>query len=110
MRFEYNFNYTKVKSNRFINEKQKMSITEILPLVEALPHAEKFQLMQSLLTSLAREEGLSLQEPAQPKESQGQRMAAILQRMADRNALPEITDPVAWQKEIRKDRPLPGRE
>lgn len=42
----------------------------------------------------------------QLEKSQGQRMAAILQRMADRRALPEITDPVAWQKEIREDRPL----
>ncbi len=25
------------------------------------------------------------------------------------NAYSEIADPVAWQREIRKDRPLPGR-
>jgi len=37
-------------------------------------------------------------------------MAAILQRMADRNALSQITDPVAWQREIRQDRSLAGRE
>ncbi len=87
-----------------------MSIAKLLPLVEALPHSDKFQLMQALLIQLAREEGLSLQESATPKINQGQRMAAILQRMADRNALSHITDPVAWQREIRKDRPLPGRE
>ena len=87
-----------------------MSIAKILPLVEALPHSDKFQLMQALLTQLAQEEGLYLQEPATPKINQGQRMAAILQRMAERNALPQIIDPMAWQREIRKDRPLPGRE
>lgn len=87
-----------------------MSIAKILPLVEALPHSDKFQLMQALLTQIAREEGLSLQVPTTPKMNQGQRMAAILQRMADRNALSHIADPVAWQREIRKDRPLPGRE
>ncbi len=37
-------------------------------------------------------------------------MAAVLQRMADRRALSHIDDPAAWQREIRKDRPLPGRE
>lgn len=26
------------------------------------------------------------------------------------NAFGDIKDPVAWQREIRKDRPLPGRE
>jgi hypothetical protein len=87
-----------------------MSIAKIIPLVEALPHSDKFQLMQLLLTQLAREEGLSLQAPATPEMNQGQRMAAILQRMADRKALSQITDPVAWQREIRTDRPLPGRE
>ncbi|MCK5666283.1 MAG: hypothetical protein KAI17_22485 [Thiotrichaceae bacterium] len=87
-----------------------MSIAKILPLVESLPHSDKFQLMQSLLTQLAREEGVSLKVLAKPKINQGQRMAAILQRMADRQALSHIVDPVAWQREIREDRPLPGRE
>ena len=87
-----------------------MSIAKILHLIESLPHSDKFQLMQSLLTQLAWEEGVSLQVQTKPKTNQGQRMAAILQRMADRQALSHITDPVAWQREIREDRPLPGRE
>nr|VFJ70920.1 MAG: hypothetical protein BECKFW1821B_GA0114236_12023 [Candidatus Kentron sp. FW] len=91
-----------------------MSMTKILPLVESLSHADKFQLIQSLLTQLALEEGLSPQSlpPMQtnPEIDRGQRMTTILQRMADRQALSHITDPVAWQREIRKDRPLPGRE
>jgi len=68
-----------------------MSLTTILPLVEALPHLEKFQWMQVLLNYLANEEGVSLQAP---QTNQSQKMAAILQRMADRNALSQITDPV----------------
>jgi len=40
-----------------------MSIATILPLVEALPHSEKFQWMQVLLNYLANEEGVSLQAP-----------------------------------------------
>jgi len=86
-----------------------MSIATILPLVEALPHIDKFQLMQVLLTQLANEEGVSLQTPIQ-QTNQGQKMAAILQRMADRKALSQITDPIAWQREIRQDRILAGRE
>lgn len=34
---------------------------------------------------------------------------AILALQAD-NPYKDIKDPVAWQREIRKDRPLPGRE
>jgi hypothetical protein len=40
----------------------------------------------------------------------GQRMAKALERLAATNALAQISDPVTWQREIRKDRPLPDRE
>lgn len=41
----------------------------------------------------------------------GRRMAAILQQIADRGtAYADVTDPVAWQREQRRDRPLPGRD
>ncbi|WP_417915067.1 hypothetical protein [Candidatus Electronema sp. JM] len=85
-------------------------MTEILPLAEALPHADKFHLIQLLLNKIAWEEGIFLQTQNEVKSSQGQCMARILQRMADRNALSEIADPAAWQREIRKDRALLGRE
>ena len=38
-------------------------------------------------------------------------IAAIMERIAKRGtAFNEIHDPVAWQREVRQDRPLPGRE
>jgi len=43
-----------------------MSIVEAFPLVEALPYSDKFQLMQVLLTQLAREEGVSLEMGTKP--------------------------------------------
>lgn len=42
--------------------------------------------------------------------TQGQRMARALERLAEANAFADIKDPVAWQREVRKDRPLPGRD
>ena len=42
--------------------------------------------------------------------TQGQRMAKALERLAAANTFAHIKDPVAWQREIRKDRPLPGRD
>lgn len=42
--------------------------------------------------------------------TQGLRMAKALERLAAANALSQIQDPVKWQREIRKDRPLPDRE
>ena len=51
------------------------------------------------------EEAREIKGPAQTE-----RIAAILNRLAARNSLSEISDPVAWQRESREDRPLPGRE
>lgn len=36
--------------------------------------------------------------------------AAALRFLSEMGTFKDITDPVAWQREIRKDRPLPGRE
>ena len=40
----------------------------------------------------------------------GKRIKAALQALADLGTFAHITDPVEWQRQIRKDRPLPGRE
>ena len=36
-------------------------ITDVIPIIEFLPHADKFKLMQILLAQLAKEEGIHLQ-------------------------------------------------
>jgi hypothetical protein len=41
---------------------------------------------------------------------QGQRMVAALEQLAAINALSDLTDPAAWEREVRQDRPLPDRE
>jgi antitoxin component of RelBE/YafQ-DinJ toxin-antitoxin module len=38
-----------------------MTIAEVIPIVESLPHADKFKLIQFLLEQLANEEGFPLQ-------------------------------------------------
>jgi len=48
-------------------------------------------------------------EPAN-RVPNGQRAMAALERIAENGGIQSIVDPVAWQREIRKDRPLPGRE
>ncbi len=47
---------------------------------------------------------------APSKQQQGAAMVAALEQLAAQNSLADIADPVAWQKEQRQDRPLPGRE
>ena len=40
----------------------------------------------------------------------GERMAAALEKLAASGAVVDIEDPVSWQRELRQDRPLPGRD
>jgi len=40
----------------------------------------------------------------------GQQLLTLLKEGRQHNLFAGIKDPVAWQKEIRADRPLPGRE
>ena len=42
--------------------------------------------------------------------SQGEKMAFYLDKLAELGSMSHISDPVAWQKEIRLDRILPGRD
>ena len=49
--------------------------------------------------------------PPLPEQTQADRDAMFdaLETIADRGGLP-INDPVAWQRQVRLDRPLPGRD
>ncbi len=40
----------------------------------------------------------------------GKRMASALEKLAVSGGVAEIEDPVAWQREMRQDRRLPGRD
>jgi hypothetical protein len=52
---------------------------------------------------------VTILEPADAER--GRKLADLLQQIADRGDLARaIPDPLAWEREIRKDRPLPGRE
>ena len=51
-------------------------------------------------------------EPELPAEmhARGHTMAALLEQLAERRTFSTITDPVRWQRELRQERVLPGRE
>ena len=55
---------------------------------------------------------LTLVSPrSQPKRSNGRKMVEALEKIAARGELAKaIPDPDKWLREIRKDRPLPGRD
>ena len=45
-----------------------------------------------------------------PHVPSGRRLADVLKRLARENPVPSIPEPVAWQRDIRQDRALPGRK
>ncbi|HYR09468.1 MAG TPA: hypothetical protein VEQ60_16905 [Longimicrobium sp.] len=49
-------------------------------------------------------------EAQEARRARGRSALAALQRLAEAGAFAEIEDPAAWEREIRQDRPLPGRE
>ncbi|MBW4588801.1 hypothetical protein G7B40_022600 [Aetokthonos hydrillicola Thurmond2011] len=48
------------------------------------------------------------EEPIAQNKGRGQRMAAVLEKLAQVQAFAGI-DPVDWQRDVRQDRKLPGR-
>lgn len=52
-------------------------------------------------------------KPPKRQETEAERQVVIekaLSALRQSGVFSDIDDPVAWQREIRKDRPLPGRE
>lgn len=68
-------------------------------------------------TPLGREEAvlvyvILLDEPAASQaanQGRGIRMAEALEQIASSNPLTGISDPLAWEREMRQERSLPGR-
>lgn len=52
---------------------------------------------------------VTLLDAVPDSKSQGQQMAAALARLAANHAVQSIPDPLAWERELRQDRDLPGR-
>lgn len=52
----------------------------------------------------------TIQLPIPEVKQDRARIRSLFKQLQELGAYKDIKDPVAWQREIRKDRPLPGRE
>ncbi len=84
---------------------------------KAILHDNQIEWSEHVPDKVLREKAITIyvtipDEPITPlaANEQGQAMAAALERLAASNALAEITDPTAWQRETRQDRALPDRQ
>ena len=74
---------------------------------EAAPAGIKEKVIAVHVTILDETSAETVENP------QGHQMAAALERiaaLAEQGGVAGITDPAAWQREIRQDRDLPGSE
>lgn len=71
-----------------------------------------------LIEKLAMELGLSIKKSRSQKteineespEEHAEELYHLMEEMAASGAFQSIKDPIAWQREIREDKPLYGRE
>lgn len=78
--------------------------TEVLNFVEYLEKKSSHRL------EMGADDIVRLLKDPKQKTERGKRMVAILEDAAAQNLFTSIKDPSTWQREARKDRPLPGRE
>lgn len=84
------------------------TIDEITAHAQRLPEdlrVQTLQFIEFLETKL-----IDQKQDAEDKNESGRQVAAILQELADLEAFSEIEDPVKWQRKIRADCFLPGRD
>lgn len=70
-----------------------------------LPGSKDYKMIRELSTRL----GWLIIEHDKKKSVNGKKMVRSLEKLASLGGVKSIPDPVAWQREIRKDRKLPLR-
>ena len=87
---------------------------QILQDVEQLPEilqSEILDFVHFLRCKDLKNRKLEMNNQVEKQVPNGKKIADVLDRMAARgSAFSDISDPVEWQREIRKNRPLPGRD
>ena len=82
-------------------------VTLIQQHVTRLPDAEQKEVLDFILFLAQRH---SVVPPIMDAAEREHRLCEALKHLQTLNPFADITDPVAWQREMRKDRPLPSRE
>ena len=85
-----------------------MSLAQIIQQhVDLLPQHQQSQVLDFVLFL---EQKQQCSNRLVPDDSRKKQLAESLSKLAQSSAFKEVADPVAWQKEIRRDRHLLGRD
>ena len=81
---------------------------QILKYVEKLPDEMQKEALD-FIHCLKKQSGNDEKKPEKVEPS-GTRLARLMQEVSSKNLFSHIKDPTVWQRAIRKDSPLPGRD
>ena len=82
---------------------------QVLNGAKTLTPDEQLRLLEEL-AALIRQRVISQNQNANLNPTlRGQKIVEILEKIAAANVFANISAPVEWQRELRQDRPLPGR-
>ena len=82
---------------------------EVLSQVQSLTPDEQLRLLEEL-AALIRQRVISQNRDGNLSHTlRRQKIVEILEKIAASNVFANVSDPVEWQRELRQDRPLPGR-
>ena len=125
---EYGFDHKKAKPNRFASRMKEgfkadvehdtgrkpppkkgksmavETLENLLKKADRLTPAERLLLAGRLIESVRQRDLMS-----GPLKNQREALKKSLDKLARLKVFADITDPVDWQRQIRKDRALPGR-
>lgn len=71
---------------------------------------ERLRLVQELAEELGLSIASSLEQQKSSNRDNGEELYKLMKEKATAGGIKSIKDPVKWQKEQRKDKPLYGRE
>ena len=80
------------------------TLENLIQKASSFSPAERLLLASRLIDSVRQNDLSDFNE-----KSQREALKKSLDKLAKIKVFSEIKDPVAWQRQIRKDRPLPGR-
>lgn len=89
--------------------KKQFITNEAMEPVGVIISYQDWQKIEALLSEGFKETSHQVAHSTAIASTQGKKMAAALTKLSNHNAFADI-DPVDWQREIRQERPLPGRE
>jgi hypothetical protein len=89
--------------------KKQIITNEAMEPVGVIISYQDWQKIEALLSEGSKATRNQVANSTSIARTQGEKMAAALTKLADNNAFADI-DPVDWQREIRQEKLLPGRE